>query len=284
MFAKKIELFLMDGSPNGRWACELSNWSGKAYKIPRTMVADSKDRSDLLSTGVYFLIGKGDSLDEQNKVYIGEAESLYERLKQHLREKDFWHEVIVFFSKDENLNKAKIKYMESRFHEMAVAAGRYEILNNASPTKSRVSEADQAELEEFLHNSKMLTNILGHKIFDLIIADEPDQSTVEKVSIKAVRGADATGQPVADGFVVFKGSKAAGEVAQAFNKHNYRHLRERLIEEKVLIQGDGFLEFSKDYVFSTPSAAAAIVMGRSANGLTEWKTSSGQILKAIGQD
>jgi len=283
MFAKKIELFLMDGTANGRWACELSNWSGKAYKIPRTLLSESKDRRDLVSTGVYFLLGTSDLSGEKARIYIGEAENLLERLKQHLVGKDFWNEVLVFFSKDENLNKAKIKYLENRFYEIAIAAGRYEMMNKTTPTQSRVSEADKAELEEFLFNAKMITNTLGHKVFDQIVQDEPGAERKEKVFIKAARGADACGQSVADGFVVFAGSKAAKEVAPAFKKHNYLKLRTQLIEEGTLSgQGDQLL-FESDHVFSTPSAAAAIVMGRSANGLTEWKTQAGQILKALEQ-
>ena len=283
MFAKKIELFLMDGTANGRWACELSNWSGKAYKIPRTLLPESKDRRDLISTGVYFLLGKSDSPDENAKIYIGEAENLFERLKQHLGGKDFWNEVIVFFSKDENMNKAKIKYLENRFYEIAIAAGRYEVVNKTVPTQSRVSEADKAELEEFLFNAKMITNTLGHKVFDQIIQDEPSTERKEKVYIKAARGADAFGQSIADGFVVFSGSKAAKEVAPAFNKQRSSMFRNRLIEDGVLSDQGDHLLFEKDYVFSSPSAAAGIVMGRSANGLTEWKTSAGQILKALEQ-
>ena len=284
MFAKKIELFLMDGTANGRWACELSNWSGKAYKIPRTLLSESKDRSDLASTGVYFLLGKSDSPDEKARIYIGEAENLFERLKQHLGGKDFWNEVIAFFSKDETLNKAKIKYLENRFYEIAITADRYEVINKTTPTQSRVSEADKAELEEFLFNAKMITNTLGHKVFDQIIQDEPGTKKTENVFIKAAREADACGQPVTDGFVVFSGSKAAKEVAPAFNKHGSRLFRNRLIEEGVLSDQGDHLLFEKDYVFSSPSAAAGIVMGRSANGLTEWETTSGQILKALEKD
>ncbi|MFQ5344571.1 MAG: GIY-YIG nuclease family protein [Mariprofundus sp.] len=284
MFAKKIELFLMDGTANGRWACELSNWSGKAYKIPRTLLSESKDRNDLVSTGVYFLLGKSDSPDEKARIYIGEAENLFDRLKQHLGGKDFWNEVVVFFSKDENLNKAKIKYLENRFYEIAIAAGRYEVVNKTTPTQSRVSEADKAELEEFLFNAKMITATLGHRVFDQIIQDEPGTERKEKLYIKAARGADACGQPVTDGFVVFSGSKAAKEVAPAFNKQRSKFFRNRLIEYGVLSDQGDHLFFEKDYVFSSPSAAAGIVMGRSANGLTEWKTSSGQILKALEKD
>jgi hypothetical protein len=281
MFAKRIELFLMDGKANGRWACELSNWSGKAYKIPRTLISGSKDRKELASTGVYFLIGKGDSADEKNRIYIGEAENIFDRLKQHLAGKDFWNEVIIFLSKDENLNKAKIKYLESRFYEIALSAGRYEVVNNATPTQSRVSEADRAELEEYCYNAKMITNILGHKVFDQLIQDEPSAKKKDKLYIKAARGANAIGLSVTDGFVVFSGSRAAKEIVTSFKKHSYLKLRTSLIENGVLSDKGDCLNFEIDYVFSTPSAAAAIVMGRTANGLIEWKTPSGQTLKAL---
>ncbi|MFQ5519430.1 MAG: DUF4357 domain-containing protein, partial [Mariprofundus sp.] len=151
--------------------------------------------------------------DEKMRIYIGEAENLFDRLKQHLAGKDFWHEAIVFFSKD-----------------------------------------------------------------------EPPKKHSEKLYIKGARGANASGLSVTDGFVVFSGSKAAKEISPAFKKHNYLKLRSSLIERGILSDQGDYLCFSGDYVFSTPSAAAAIVMGRSANGLTEWKTHSGQILKALEQN
>jgi len=284
MFAKKIELFLMDGTANGRWACELSNWSGKAYKIPRALVSESKDRRDLNSTGVYFLFGKSDSSDEKAKVYIGEAENIFERLKQHLARKDFWNEVIVFFSKDATLNKAKIKYLESRFFDIATVAARYEVINKVKPTQSRISEADEAELEEFLFHAKMITNTLGHKVFDPIIQNDVSAKKTDIVFIKAIRGADASGQSVPDGFVVFANSKVAKNIVDSFKIHSYSKLRARLIESRVLVDEGDCFRFESDHVFSTPSAAAAIVMGRSANGLSEWKTVGGETLKDLERD
>ena len=102
IFGKTIKMFLIDGDPNGRLTCELSNWTGLAYRIPRTEVKKCSDRPNLNSTGVYMLFGRND--DDKEAVYIGEAEEVYTRLQSHLREKDFWNEVIVFISKDENLN------------------------------------------------------------------------------------------------------------------------------------------------------------------------------------
>ena len=164
IFGKTIKIFLIDGDPNGRMSCELSNWTGKAYKIPRIKIKECTDRDDLTSTGVYLLFGK----DEQGKdqVYIGEAESILKRLNQHLTQKDFWNETIVFISKDENLNKAHIKYLENRLHEIAKKANRYTVENSSTPTQSSISESDRAEMEEFIDNIKMLVNTLGHKVFE----------------------------------------------------------------------------------------------------------------------
>ena len=142
-YGKSIRLFLIEGIADGRWMCELSNWTGKAYKIPRNCVKESSDREELKNTGIYFLFGKSDETDTY-RVYIGEAENIYERLLTHLKEKDFWHECVVFISKDNNLNKAHVKYLENRMYTIAKEAGRYQLENSNIPTQSSLSEADRA--------------------------------------------------------------------------------------------------------------------------------------------
>lgn len=274
-FGKTIKIFLIDGEPNGRMSCELSNWSGKAYKIPRIKVKDCTDRNDLMSTGVYLLFGK----DEEGKdlLYIGEAESILKRLNQHLIQKDFWNETIVFISKDENLNKAHVKYLENRLHAIALIAKRYKVENTITPTQSSISESDRAEMEEFIENIKMLVNTLGHKVFDEKREIKKKQIT-DVFYIKTARGAEAIGELTSDGFVVYKGSKATSSITTSMSL-NLINFRKKLIEDEVFIDKTEFLEFSEDYLFSSPSAAAVIVMGRSANGLTEWKLKSGKTLK-----
>lgn len=274
-FAKTIKIFLIDGDPNGRLSCELSNWTGKAYKIPRIKVKECTDRSDLTSTGVYLLFGKDD--EGKDQVYIGEAESTLKRLTQHLNQKDFWNETIVFISKDENLNKAHIKYLENRLHDIAKKAKRYKIENTSTPTLSSISESDRAEMEEFIENIKLLVNTLGHKVFEEKREFKPRQKQ-DAFFIKAVRGADGQGEPTSDGFVVFKGSKAAGSTAPSITP-NFIHLRQELIAEGVMVDKGEYYEFPEDYIFSSPSTAAAMVLGRNANGLTEWKQKSGKTLK-----
>ncbi|CAM3935854.1 GIY-YIG nuclease family protein [Flavobacterium cucumis] len=274
-FGKTIKIFLIDGEPNGRMSCELSNWSGKAYKIPRIKVKDCSDRIDLISTGVYLLFGK----DEEGKdlVYIGEAESILKRITQHLNQKDFWNEAIIFISKDENLNKAHVKYLENRLHDIAINSKRYKIENSITPTLSSISESDRAEMEEFIENIKMLVNTLGHKVFEEKREYKSKQKQ-EVFFIKAARGADGLGEPTSDGFVVFKGSKAAFTVVNSITS-NFIKLRDKLIDDQILVNKGDYFEFSEDYIFSSPSTAAVIVMGRNANGLTEWKLKSGKTLK-----
>ncbi|MFZ6050758.1 GIY-YIG nuclease family protein [Halocola ammonii] len=274
-FPKTIKLFLIDGEPNGRMTCELSNWTGKAYKIPRIKIKDCTDRPDLTNPGIYLLFGRDESGKEL--VYIGEAESVFKRLVQQLSSKDFWHEAIVFISKDENLNKAHIKYLENRLHDKAKQINRYQIDNSTVPTLSSISESDRAEMEEFIANVKLLVNTLGHKVFE---EKREHNAKVKQKSffIKAARGADAQGEPTSEGFVVFAGSKAAGSTVASMTS-NLVNFRNKLLDQGVLIDKGEWLSFPEDQVFSSPSTAASIVLGRNANGLTEWKLKDGTTLK-----
>ncbi|MFC6267995.1 GIY-YIG nuclease family protein [Frigoriflavimonas asaccharolytica] len=273
-FGKTIKIFLIDGDPNGRMSCELSNWTGKAYKIPRIKIKDCTDRLDLNTTGIYLLFGKNE--DNDDLVYIGEAENVLTRLNQHLSTKDFWRETIVFFSKDENLNKAHIKYLENRLHSLATQTNRYKIENAIIPTQSSISESDRAEMEEFIDNIKLLVNSLGHKVFE----EKRETSILEKpkelLFINGARGSNATAEQTSEGFLVLKGSIISNSVTPSTSQ-SLINLREKLIQRKIVET----FEFKEDYIFSSPSTAAAIVLGRSANGLTEWKTGDGKILKSL---
>lgn len=271
---RKITLYLIDGDANGRIMCELSNWSGKAYKIPRNLIKKSEDRDDLNNTGVYILFGKDES--ENNKAYIGEAENIKQRLLQHLTQKEFWNEVIVFISKDNNLNKAHIKYIEGRLYEIASETDRYKLENSTKPTKSSISEPDQAEMEEFIDNLRLLVNTLGHKIFDSIAKDDfSDNETIFEIN---KQNRIAKGKPTSEGFVVLKDSEIANSLG-AVNS-TIIELREKLVSEGIIAEENNQAFVTKDYVFSSPSLAATIVLGISANGRKEWKH-NGRSLKDL---
>ncbi len=161
----------------------------------------------------------------------------------------------------------------------AKSANRYKVDNSSIPTQSSISESDRAEMEEFIENLKMLVNTLGHKVFDEKREFKPKQKQ-EIFSIKAARGADGQGEPTSDGFVVFKNSKAAAAIVNSMTP-NFITYRQKLIDEVVLVNKGEYYKFSDDFIYSSPSTAAVILMGRNANGLTEWKTKSGKTLKDV---
>lgn len=272
-YGKSIRLFLIEGIADVRWMCELSNWTGKAYKIPRNCVKESSDREELKNTGIYFLFGKSDETDTY-RVYIGEAENIYERLLTHLKEKDFWHECVVFISKDNNLNKAHVKYLENRMYTIAKEAGRYQLENSNIPTQSSLSEADRAEMEEFINNAKLLLSAVGHKVLE---ATAIPSKTNNDPEIFVFEGKDykATGTTTADGFVVFKNSILSKKANSSLTK-SLLDKRNKLISENII---DSAFTFTKDYIFSSPSTAASIISGNSTNGKTAWRNSQGMTLK-----
>jgi hypothetical protein len=280
-FGKTIKLFLIDGDTNGRLTCELSNWTGKAYKLPRNSIKICTDRPEIQTTGVYMLLNKSTDLSKKGQLYIGEAEDIFKRLTQHVKEKDFWNEAIAVISKDDNLNKAHIKYLENRLHEIASSANRYELINTQRPTQSSISESDKAEMEEFLTNILTLVSTLGYNVFEQIRqVDIKVQSDNEAdlFYISAVRGANGIGKTTNEGFVVFENSQIADPVTNSYPR-TMQKFRDTLISERVIVKDQDKMIVKKDYLFSSSSSAAMIIMGRSANGLTEWKMKSGKTLQ-----
>lgn len=276
MFNKTIQMFIFEGNPNGRIMCELSNWNGRVYKIARSELNLFANRSDANNTGIYFLFGKDES--NRDTVYIGEAEKVSDRLKQHLNDTNYWNDCIAVISKDDLLNKAHVKFLENKFYNLAVNSGRVVIINSTIPTLSSVSEYDEAMLEEFIDNAKLLVNTLGYKAFEPISQPSKNSSNhIELFYIKAARGADAIGYIVSDGFVVKKDSVIAASTTPSMSE-SLKRLRANLLADGTI---DSTNTFSKDYIFTSPSLAAAIVMGRNANGRIEWKTNEGITIKQI---
>lgn len=275
MRRKVIRQFLIDGQADGRWVAELSNWTGKAYKIPRTYVNQCTDRDDLSNTGVYFLFGRNYETDEE-QVYIGEAENIYNRLKQHLSEKDFWTESIVFISKDNNLNKAHIKYLENHLYNLAKDSKRYEVINNYVPTEASISEMDRAEMDEFMDNMCLILGVLGHKILEPSVKGISDEKEIFYI-LRESLGVSASGKQSSEGFVVLKGSKIADNVLSSLREAQVNE-RRRLFDKGII---DENFTFTQDWEFTSPSLAGAIVVGYSINGRKEWKNKEGISLKEI---
>lgn len=275
-FGKTIRLFLVDGTANGLTTAELSNWTGIGIKVPRIKIKEYSNRAEFQKPGVYILIGKGEN--NEDVAYIGEAEVIANRLFQQISEKDFWNEVIFFGSKDKYLNKASVKYLENRLHELAITANRYSINQNI-PTRSELSEAEQAELEEFLAHIKVLTATLGHKLFEALEETIEDKEVQNQLFYcRNGAGADSKGSPSTEGFIVYKDSLFMIQEQPSLADGIHLERQKMLSDGTLKIEGAFYL-LTKDYVFTSPSRAAAATLARSASGPLEWKTAEGVQLK-----
>lgn len=281
---------LMDGSVTGCIKCSLSNWTGIAYKIPRTELDNCKNRNDLKQSGVYFLFGKSDQTGE-DVVYIGQAgarkngEGILNRLQEHKRnpEKDYWTEAVVFTTSNNSFGPTEISYLENRFAALATEAHRYRVTNGNEPTSGNTTEEKESELEEFVDYAMIVMGTLGHKVFIPISRNEAASVAVDGscrrdsepvLCLKTAR-ANAKGKRTSDGFVVFKGSQVASAPTRSC-RDNIKSLRERNAD-KIDINH----MLSEDILFSSPSAAASFVNYATSNGLVLWVAENGKTLKEL---
>lgn len=272
----KIQIFMAEGLPEGLRLVEKSNWIGQSIVCPRGRYSKAKSRDEFSRCGVYLLVGHdGDPLP---KLYVGEAEQVRERLNSHYANLDFWQQAIVFTTRGTPLNKAQVKYLEASLLELAKKHGRSELQNKVLSRRPTLSEADQAEMDGYLDELLSLLPVLGVPFFD---SDEPPSHERKAYYLK---GSDysATGFEANTGFKVLKQSLARANTVASMEKYvsGYYRLRQELIADEVLKKTpDGYL-LTKDWLFGSPSAAAAVFSGRSANGLEDWKDKSGATLKA----
>jgi len=198
------------------------------------------------------------------------------RLTQHQKTKDFWTAAVFFTSKDENLNKAHVQYLESKLLTRAVETKRCKLDNGNAPTLPSLSEADIADMEEFLAQMLLIYPVLGISVFQ-----KPEASAAHGpvLHLKA-KGFSAQGYETAEGFVVLAGSEGPKEHVES--THDYViALRKHLIDQGLLLDAGDRLRLIQDYTFSSPSTAAAVMMARTANGRIEWKDDQGRPLKEI---
>jgi hypothetical protein len=278
--AKTIKIFLIDGEPNGLKTAELSNWVGQAIVIPRNKLKEIKQRAECNKPAVYFLIGKDNEEALLQTAYIGEAENLWNRLSTHDSSKDFWQTAIAFVSKDNNLTKAHVKYLESKCLDLAKIAKRFDLDNGKESSISLLPEADIAEMGEFLENLKLLLSALGYPILQEVISKE-QKNTSDPLFICKGKEALATGRMTNEGFVVYKDSTATTSISSAVIERNQRVIEKLISNNYITKQNDSLYIFTKDYVFNSPSAASDIILGNSTSGWKKWKSENGVTLEEI---
>lgn len=275
-----LRIFVADGDPDGLRLVERSNWVGKAIVFPRALLPKIKQRAELNQTGVYLLLGPRED-GEGEMLYIGEGDPVRPRLESHYAQKDFWSRAVCFVAAPGQLNKAHVQFLEANLVRLAKAAKRLPLDNGNQPAEPSLSEADCADMQVFLENMLGMLPVLGIHAFEQAA---PMVATVAQTMLTCRgKGITASGYEANQGFVVKSGSQSVGESVPSMQQHvrGMFDLRQELIGNGVLQRaGDHFL-FAQDYVFSSPSTAAAVVLGRSANGRIEWKDDSGRTLKAL---
>lgn len=288
---KSIRLFLADGSPGGLLTAEIMNWTGHVVAAPRSDLAALLKRPEASRTGIYILLGDDPNSLGGTIAYIGEGDDVSKRLYQHARPedqggKDFWDRAIILTSKDTNLTKAHARYLESRLIALAQQANRAVLVNGTAPPPLPLPEADVSDMEYFISQAKIILPVLGVNLLRAPLTqaaaapgehDGPIMTailsqrspTFELVLKKS--GIIATAQEIDGEFTVFAGSTARKDWQGVDD--GYKRLREKLEEDGTLtLSNDGKCRaFTRNQVFASPSAAAAVVAGRSANGRVEWK-------------
>ena len=275
MRPQTIQIFLPDGHPTSIREAEITNRLVKAILIPRNKLDEAAKRDIVNFTGVYFLFGSSDETTKQ-KVYIGEGEDCFKRIKSHNRNKDFWTHCVIVTTKTNEFTKTDGKFLEHLCLEQAVKYARYNTENDTGSNRPSLPESREYDLLDNFETLKILLATLGYPVF------EPKRKKENKKDVFICKGkkAYAEGEITDDGFVVYKGGKCNLNEAPSQNKYR-RDLRERLIEDDILIQENDVLIFQTDHIFSSPSAASTIILARSSNGWTDWKNKQGKTLDEL---
>lgn len=273
-YGKSIELFLVNGTADSLITAELSNWSGKAIKIPRIEIPKC-DREEITHAGVYFLFGQED--DGSDFVYIGESENVKDRLMQHIKNDSYeWNTAVMFIGRD--LNKTLIRYLENRLVQISKDCGRYKIITKNTYQNTVMKESQISEMEEFIENIKILINALGYKVLEPYLYENSNQTSIDDELLFISSGnAMATGKATTEGFVVLQGATINDKLASKSIHTSTVKLREKYLSNgkvKDLITTENIL-------FTSSSAAADFILGYSVSGPRTWKTKDGKTLKEL---
>ena len=289
--SKNINMFLMDGEVTGKIKCTLSNWTGVIYKIPRIQLGDLKSRDEMKQSGIYFLFGRDE--DKQKDVtYIGQAttrkngEGVLLRIQEHTRDThaDYFNDVIILTTQNNSFGPTEISYLENKFTQLAKEAGRYIVKNGNDPNPGNVTEEKESELDEIVENTLMIIGTLGYRVFvpmtKKVSQDLTDNHStylyLKRKTKKSNKVIEATCERTTEGFVVLEGSQV--EIKDSpYLPASLKEMRQNLIAYRVI--QDGVLK--EKQLFSSPSYAAAFLLGMQTNGRIDWKDQDGRTLKEL---
>ncbi len=275
-YGRTIRIHLVDGTASGLKTIELINWSGIALVCQRSGLVLLGNRREATSTGIYLLTGSNPEEVQQEQIYIGEGDNVLRRLLSHDQSKDFWNQAVMFVSKDANLTKAHVRYLESKLIRLAYGAQRAVVINDVQPETPPLPEADVADMEYFLEQILLILPIVGINSLQALPQTErlraasTSQDDFSPIFEISTSGAHALAREFQGNFIVLKGSMARVEPRPSWT--SYKQLRDQLVhDQKLQLRSDGrFFEFQADVPFTSPSAAASVVNAGNLNGRIVW--------------
>ncbi|RUT93572.1 GIY-YIG nuclease family protein [Mesorhizobium sp. M7A.T.Ca.US.000.02.2.1] len=254
---------------------EVFNWTGHILMAPRTQISAALARKEARHAGAYILLGEQGG---KPTAYIGEGDDISLRIKNHDINKDWWNSVVLITSAANNLHKAHAQYLEARLVEVARTVGRVSLDNGNNPARPTLSEAATSNMEGFLDYLFMVLPALR---VDIFLENTRPQRNVATTTLAAAtpvfeltstkHGLHATARLEGGEFIVDEGSQARADWESARDEHTYRRLHAELVDAGVLVLDGSHRRFAQSYAFRSPSAAAAVIFGRPANGQVEWK-------------
>lgn len=271
MPAKRIEITLHKGTPYSLKSIELSNWNGKIISCPRDALVEVRNITEADSPAVYFLLG------DENSIYIGETDSLSSRLTHHGVHKDFWHEFVAFVSP--NLTKSEVRYLEYALVKKITEDGFADVKNTSIPKEPTVSNVTKDILNEFVEIASDVLVSVGYTFLSPSINTNMAANDGIEVFCKGPL-ASAVGIYSDEGLLVKSGSLARKEEMPAIPTGAIEK-RKTMIQSGVFVEVGESYRLEKDTLFNSPSMAAAVFLSRSANGRSEWKTSTGTTINDI---
>lgn len=276
MRAQTIQIFLPKGEPRGIRQAEITTKTVRVFDIPRGDVSSLPAEIRLNVPGLYFLIG---SDEDSQSVYIGESDSVKNRLAQHVAGKDFWDRALVAVSLTNSWTKAHVQFLEHAAIEAAAKSRQYKIENSQGGKISTVPAPLKADCEEYFETIEILLSTLGYPVLDVPRSGQDAPAT--KTYFLTRNGSGAKGIYENGAITVLAGSPFKLCESAPASSAGILKRQQRLIEQGVLSEQSG--TFLVSHTFSTPSGAAAIVLGRASNGWVDWRDADGVTLSKRNQ-
>lgn len=275
---KTIQIFLPGGDPRGIRIAEITTRIMQVIEVPRSLLPDFLAMPESDQVALYFLFGdEGDG--GSPGVYIGQTGDLRARLTSHNQKKEFWQRALVWISRTNSLTQTHALFLEWFCLQESKKAGRYVDANGNKGSRPHTPAPLEADCHEIFETGRTLMATLGFPVFEPLAQAGPAGGEPELFFCKA-SGANAKGLYTSEGFVVLKGSIGRKDHVASFSA-SYQRFRAKLIEEGILVVEGKTVVLSHDHLFGSPSMAAMALLGRTANGWTEWRNAEGKTLDEL---